>query len=108
MNYGDRCWYTGRPYKPFSARLAFSTRFKSGHPYHSLFLDDNMKVKDFTFGILIIVIALFPLSIVNWFITPKEWWVLPFIIILIFTWNFLFALGWKIAFEGIEIDANKR
>jgi hypothetical protein len=67
-----------------------------------------MFVKDFTMGILIMVLSLFPMGIVNFIITPVDWWVLPLVIFLILTFHYLFNLGWQIAFNGIKIDVNKK
>jgi len=66
-----------------------------------------MVVKDFTVGILIIVISMFPIGIVVKFITPNEWWVMPLIISLVTLFHYLFNLGWNIAFNGIKINDNK-
>lgn len=67
-----------------------------------------MFVKDFTFGVLLIVISLFPLSIANMFISPKDWWVMPFVCVMIWSFYTIFNIGWRIAFEGMHINDTKK
>lgn len=67
-----------------------------------------MIIKDVTVGILLMVIAIFPLSIAGWYLTPVEWWVSPLVYVLIISFHYIFGFGWDLAFKGIKVDVDKK
>lgn len=64
-------------------------------------------VKDFPLGVLIIVLAFFPLSFSYWLANFPDVWNWMGILLGITFFNIIFNLGWKIAFEGVKIKDDK-
>lgn len=67
-----------------------------------------MIIKDITVGILLMVIAIFPLTIAGWYLTPLEWWVSPLVYVLMISFHYIFRFGWDLAFKGIVINDPKK
>jgi uncharacterized membrane protein len=63
-------------------------------------------VKDFSLGVLIMVIAFFPLFFTYWLANNPDLLTWLGIIFGIIVYNAIFNLGWRIAFEGIKVNDN--
>ena len=64
-------------------------------------------VKDLPMGILLMVISQFFLVGVNYLIKTEYWFTLISIVFLsVLYWKF-FSVGWRVAFNGIEVDVTE-
>ena len=65
------------------------------------------KAKDLPLGILLMVISQFFVVLVHDLIKTNYWYTLPLVLLCsIAYWKF-FNVGWRIAFEGINIDVEE-
>lgn len=62
--------------------------------------------KDFTLGVLLMVISQFFLFAAYYVVAPIAWYVFPVVIFCSYAYMILLGLGYKIAFEGVKIDAS--
>ena len=62
--------------------------------------------KDFTFGMLLMVISQFFLVAVFYVVQPIAWYLFPVVVFCSYAYMVLLGIGYKIAFEGVKIDAS--
>ena len=70
-------------------------------------MEQNTKVTDFPLGLMMMLVAQFPVFGVSYLIGPTQWWVLPVVIILSYVYYIAFMVGFKIAFIGVEVHDDK-
>lgn len=64
-------------------------------------------VKDLPMGILLMVISQFFLLGVHYLLKTEYWFTLMLTVFLsVLYWKF-FSVGWKVAFQGIEVDVTE-
>jgi len=64
------------------------------------------KVKDVPLGILFIVVSFFPLGVSYWLANWPDFLTWVGILLGFIIYNAIFNLGWKIAFEGVNVDVD--
>jgi hypothetical protein len=67
-----------------------------------------IKVKDLPLGILMIVISFFPFFLGHWLANTPDALVWFGIVSCVLSSNIIFNVGWKIAFQGVDIPDDQK
>jgi hypothetical protein len=62
--------------------------------------------KDFTLGMFLMVLSQFFLVAVFYVIQPIAWYLFPVVVFCSHAYMILMGIGYKIAFEGVKINAS--
>lgn len=67
-------------------------------------MESEKRIKDFPMGVMLMVIAQFPLFGMYYLVGPQPWWLVPVLIVLSLTYYLVFNVGWRIAVTGVKYD----
>jgi hypothetical protein len=62
--------------------------------------------KDFTLGMLVMVISQFFLVAAFYAVQPIAWYLFPIVVFCSHFYMILLGVGYRIAFEGVKVDAS--
>lgn len=65
-------------------------------------MKEEKLIRDFPMGVLVMVIAQFPLAGMYYLVGPQPFWLVPLLVLLSVVYYVLFNVGWRIAVVGVK------